>query len=57
MFDGSARRIIIAAARKWIVEGRVRYHEDMVDGVKNAPRAFLGMLSGSNFGKVIVRAA
>jgi NADPH-dependent curcumin reductase CurA len=36
-------------------EGRIRYREDFVDGLANAPAAFLGMLEGRNFGKLIVR--
>jgi NADPH-dependent curcumin reductase len=42
---------------KGIADGRIRYREDIVDGLENAPAAFLGMLDGSNFGKVIVRVA
>ena len=41
----------------WIAEGRVRYREDIVDGFDNAPEAFIGMLEGRNFGKLIVRVA
>ena len=38
-----------------IVDGRIRYREDFVDGLENAPEAFIGMLEGRNFGKLIVR--
>jgi NADPH-dependent curcumin reductase len=38
-----------------IVNGRIRYREDIVDGLENAPEAFVGMLEGRNFGKLIVR--
>ena len=38
-----------------IADGRIRYREDMVDGLEKAPAAFIGMLDGRNFGKVIVR--
>jgi NADPH-dependent curcumin reductase len=31
--------------------------EDIVDGLENAPEAFIGMLDGRNFGKLIVRVA
>ncbi|QND66483.1 NADP-dependent oxidoreductase [Mesorhizobium loti] len=41
----------------WIASGRVRYREDIVDGIENAPQAFLGLLDGKNFGKLIVRVA
>ncbi|MFD0363433.1 NADP-dependent oxidoreductase [Nocardia sp. GCM10030253] len=39
----------------WIAEGRVRYREDIVEGLEHAPEAFIGMLEGRNFGKVVVR--
>ena len=42
---------------KWIDEGRVRYREDIVNGLENAAEAFIGMLDGRNFGKVIIRLA
>ncbi|WP_027162232.1 NADP-dependent oxidoreductase [Mesorhizobium sp. WSM1293] len=42
---------------EWISSGRVRYREDIVDGIENAPQAFLGLLEGKNFGKLIVRIA
>jgi len=38
-----------------IASGRIRYREDFVDGLENAPEAFIGMLDGRNFGKLIVR--
>jgi NADPH-dependent curcumin reductase CurA len=38
-----------------IADGRIRYREDLVDGLERAPEAFIGMLEGRNFGKLIVR--
>jgi NADPH-dependent curcumin reductase len=38
-----------------ITDGRIRYREDFVDGLENASEAFIGMLEGRNFGKLIVR--
>ena len=38
-----------------IADGRIRYREDFVNGLEKAPEAFIGMLDGHNFGKVIVR--
>jgi len=38
-----------------IAEGRIRFREDVVDGLEKAPEAFIGMLDGHNFGKVVVR--
>ena len=39
----------------WIAEGRLKYREDFVDGIENAPSAFMGLLKGENFGKLVVR--
>ncbi len=39
----------------WIREGRVKYKEDFVEGLENAPRAFQGLLRGENFGKLAVK--
>ena len=38
-----------------IADGSIRYREDIVEGLEKAPEAFIGMLDGRNFGKVIVR--
>ena len=42
---------------QWIKAGRVKYREDVVDGLANAPQAFIGLLKGKNFGKQLVRVA
>ncbi|KQQ45706.1 NADP-dependent oxidoreductase [Duganella sp. Leaf126] len=39
----------------WIAAGKVRYREDIVDGLDAAPQAFMGLLEGRNFGKLVVR--
>jgi NADPH-dependent curcumin reductase CurA len=39
----------------WIAEGKIKPREDIVEGFENTPQAFIGMLSGRNFGKTIVR--
>lgn len=41
----------------WVSQGRIKYREDIVDGLENAPDAFIGMLAGKNFGKLIIRVA
>lgn len=41
----------------WIREGKVRYREDVVEGLEAAPEAFIGLLEGKNFGKLLVRVA
>lgn len=40
---------------EWLSDGRVKLREDRVDGLGNAPAAFIGMLQGRNFGKLVVR--
>lgn len=42
-------------AAAWIADGRLKYREDVVEGLENAPASFIGLLEGRNFGKLIVR--
>jgi NADPH-dependent curcumin reductase len=39
----------------WLKGRKIRYNEDVVEGLENAPRAFLGLFRGENFGKLLVR--
>jgi len=39
----------------WVQAGQIKYKEDIVDGLENAPAAFLKLFDGSNFGKLLVR--
>ncbi|MGH3266195.1 MAG: NADP-dependent oxidoreductase [Trebonia sp.] len=39
----------------WVRSGAVRYREDVVSGLERAPEAFRGLLTGANFGKLIVQ--
>jgi NADPH-dependent curcumin reductase len=43
------------AMQAWLAAGRIKFREDIVHGLENAPQAFLGLLSGRNFGKLVVR--
>lgn len=43
--------------RAWVAAGSVTLREDVVDGLENAPAAFIGLLEGRNFGKLLVRVA
>ncbi|MCU1381921.1 MAG: curA [Acidobacteria bacterium] len=38
-----------------VMSGRIKFREDIVDGLDNAPAAFIGLLQGKNFGKLMVR--
>lgn len=40
---------------QWLAEGKMKYAENIVDGFENTPRAFLGLFSGENLGKQLVR--
>ena len=36
-------------------EGKLKYRESIAIGLENAPKAFIGLLSGQNFGKQLVK--
>jgi NADPH-dependent curcumin reductase CurA len=42
---------------EWVRTGRLKYREDIVEGLEQAPAAFLGLLQGKNFGKMLVKVA
>jgi hypothetical protein len=44
-----------AQASDWVRDGRLQYRETIVDGIENAPSAFLGLLRGENIGKMLVK--
>ena len=39
----------------WILEGRLKYREDIEDGLEHAPAAFVGLFNGENFGRKLIR--
>ena len=45
----------LARLASWRRDGRLRYREDVIDGIERMPEAFLRLLSGENFGKQLVR--
>lgn len=45
----------IARMAQWLKEGKLKYHEDVVEGIERAPDAFIGMLRGENTGKRLVK--
>ena len=45
----------LARLTRWVREGRVKYREDIVEGLENAPAAFAGLMEGRNFGKQLVK--
>jgi NADPH-dependent curcumin reductase CurA len=40
---------------QWVKEGKLKYHEDIAEGIENTPKAFIGMLKGANLGKQLVK--
>jgi NADPH-dependent curcumin reductase CurA len=45
----------LAEMGPWVRDARIQYRETIVDGIENAPAAFMGMLAGENIGKMLVR--
>ena len=41
---------------QWIQEGKIKYDETIIEGFEKMPEAFIGLLTGSNLGKMIVKA-
>jgi hypothetical protein len=40
---------------RWVGEGKIKYRETIVEGIQNGPRALIGVLTGQNIGKQLVR--
>ncbi len=45
------------AMTEWVREDKVKVREDIVFGLENAPEAFIGLLEGKNFGKLVIQLA
>ncbi|MEO7351473.1 MAG: zinc-binding dehydrogenase, partial [Marmoricola sp.] len=54
-FTKSHGRDFVRDMSAWVADGSVRYREDVVEGLEAAPGAFRGLLTGKNFGKLLVR--
>jgi NADPH-dependent curcumin reductase CurA len=59
IFDDYAQRYGEFATQMsaWLAEGRIKFREDRVAGLENAPQAFIGLLEGRNFGKLVIGVA
>ena len=42
---------------QWLTEGRITCRETIAEGIENAPKAFIGLFTGQNIGKQLVRVA
>ncbi len=54
-FPLSLYKEFVRDMKGWLADGSVQYKEHMVDGLENAPDAFKQLLSGGNFGKMVVK--
>ena len=59
VFDDYAPRWseFAGAMGEWVQEDKVKVREDIVFGLENAPEAFIGLLEGKNFGKLVIQLA
>jgi len=57
IFDDYAHRYNEFAQQMsaWLAEGKIHYREHLVDGLAEAPQAFIGLLEGKNFGKLVIQ--
>lgn len=51
-FEGASARLA-----QWVREGKLRYREEIVDGIEHCPGAIADLYSGQNFGKRLIRLA
>lgn len=42
---------------QWIQEGKIKWEETVYEGIENAPDAFMGLFTGDNLGKMVVKLA
>ncbi|MDS1861149.1 NADP-dependent oxidoreductase [Vibrio vulnificus] len=57
IFDDYSHRYgeFAADMTQWLAQGKIHYREHLVQGLENAPDAFIGLLEGKNFGKMVVQ--
>jgi len=54
---GDRHAEFLAAMVPLVTEGKIKFREDIAEGLEQAPEAFIGLLEGRNFGKLVVRVA
>jgi NADPH-dependent curcumin reductase len=58
IFDFASRYAeALAALSQWVREGKVRYREDILEGIEHAPDSIAGLYRGENLGKRLIRIA
>ncbi|EIO3970261.1 TPA: NADP-dependent oxidoreductase [Vibrio vulnificus] len=57
IFDDYGHRYgeFAADMSQWLAQGKIHYREHLVQGLENAPDAFIGLLEGKNFGKMVIQ--
>ncbi|KDN27336.1 NADP-dependent oxidoreductase [Vibrio fortis] len=57
IFDDYAHRYNEFATQmaEWLAQGKIQYKEQVVEGFENTPQAFMGLLKGENFGKLVIK--
>ncbi|KAG3287716.1 prostaglandin reductase 1 [Ictidomys tridecemlineatus] len=55
-WQGDVRQKALKDLMTWTSEGKIQYHEHIIEGFDNMPSAFMGLLKGENLGKSIVKA-
>jgi NADPH-dependent curcumin reductase CurA len=58
IFDYESRTAeAVPRLAQWVREGKLRYREDILDGLERAPDAIAGLYRGDNLGKRLIRLA
>jgi NADPH-dependent curcumin reductase CurA len=47
----------LAQLTEWVRDGKLKFHEDVIEGFENMPRALIGLFTGENIGKRVVKVA
>ena len=57
IFDDHAHRYNEFATQmtEWLSQGKMHYREHLIEGLDEAPQAFMGLLEGQNFGKLVIK--
>ena len=56
VFDYAARYgSALEQLAQWVRSGQIKYHEDIIEGFENMPRALIGLFRGENLGKRLVK--
>ena len=54
---GSQEQDFLRDAGAWYQQGKLKHKEHVIEGIRNAPRALIGLLKGENFGKQLIKVA